>query len=254
MILLKDGNLKYSIELVPRSWERLNKETADIAEFDQIKYLNVPDLLRFDIRSWDACEQLQTHFDEAIPHLRAIDFDLRDGFPLTDFFRKSGIKSVLVVEGDPPQDLSRRTYRNTSCELIRILKKELPELKVYAAIDQYRTSMRRELDYIQDKLQAGVDGFFTQPFFDIKLLEIYLDVLQGTEVFWGISPIYSDTSRSYWENKNSVVFPSDFEATETWNIHFGRKMLAKIRQHDGNVYFMPIRADVKGYLHALLAE
>jgi len=246
--------LKYSIELVPRTWETLNTEVEEVSQFTQINTLNIPDLLRFDVRSWDACDRLQDKFDEVIPHLRAIDFDLRNGFPLTDFFRHSKINSVLVVEGDPPQDISHRTYRNTSCELIRIIKKELPYMKVYAAIDQYRTSMRKELDYIHDKIDAGVDGFFTQPFFDLKFLDVYMDMLQGTEVFWGMSPIHSETSKSYWENKNDVVFPSDFEPTKEWNINFGRAMIKRVQAKDDNVYFMPIRANTCEYLSKLLAE
>ena len=246
--------MKYSIELVPRSWETLLHEVEEISQFKQINTLNIPDLLRFDIRSWDACQHLQSNFEDVIPHLRAIDFDLKNGFPLTEFFLASGITSVLVVEGDPPQDLSHRTYRNTSCELIRIIKKELPNMKVYAAIDQYRTSMRKELDYIHDKVDAGVDGFFTQPFFDLNLLELYMDMLQNVEVFWGMSPIHSVTSQSYWENKNDVVFPSDFEATKEWNINFGRSMINKIKAKGDNVYFMPIRANATEYLAALLAD
>ncbi len=246
--------MRYSIELVPRSWETLQHEVEEISQFKQIKTLNIPDLLRFDIRSWDACQHLQGNFDDVIPHLRAIDFDLKNGFPLTEFFLTSGITSVLVVEGDPPQDLSHRTYRNTSCELIRIIKKELPHIKVYAAIDQYRTSMRKELDYIHDKVDAGVDGFFTQPFFDLNLLELYMDMLQDIEVFWGMSPIHSVTSQSYWENKNDVVFPSDFEATKEWNINFGRAMINRVKAKGDNVYFMPIRANATEYLAGLLAD
>jgi len=232
----------------------LQHEVEEVSQFKQIKTLNIPDLLRFDIRSWDACQHLRSNFDDVIPHLRAIDFDLKNGFPLTEFFLTSGITSVLVVEGDPPQDLSHRTYRNTSCELIRIIKKELPHMKVYAAIDQYRTSMRKELDYIHDKVDAGVDGFFTQPFFDLNLLELYMDMLRDIEVFWGMSPIHSVTSQSYWENKNDVVFPSDFEATKEWNINFGRAMINKIKAKGDNVYFMPIRANATEYLAALLAD
>ena len=246
--------MKYSIELVPRSWPALHHEVEAVSQFQQLNTLNIPDLLRFDVRSWEACRQLQDQFDEVIPHLRAIDFDLKNGFPLTSFFRDSNITSVLVVEGDPPQDLNHRTYRNSSCELIRIIKKELPHMKVYAAIDQYRTSMRKELDYIHDKLDAGVDGFFTQPFFDLTLLDLYMDMLPGIEVFWGMSPIHSETSQSYWETKNDVVFPSHFTATKTWNIDFGRAMIAKVKARGDNVYFMPIRADVSEYLGQLLAE
>lgn len=251
--------MRYSIELVPRSWDVLQQEVEEVTKFNAINTLNIPDLLRFDIRSWDACEAMTDRFEDVIPHLRAIDFDLKNGFPLTAFLKQSRIRSVLVVEGDPPQDISHRTYRNTSCELIRIIKKELPDLKVYAAIDQYRTSMRKELDYIHDKIDAGVDGFFTQPFFDLKLLELYMDMLdmdlsKGIEVFWGMSPVHTLTSQSYWENKNDVVFPSHFEPTKEWNIAFGRDMLEKIKARNDNVYFMPIRASATEYLAHILEE
>ncbi len=197
---------------------------------------------------------MQNKFQEVIPHLRAIDFDLKKEFPLTKFMKLNKIKSVLVIAGDPPQDQGNKTYRNTSCELIRVLKKELPELKIYAGVDQYRSSIRKELDYIHDKLDAGADGFFTQPFFDLKFLDIYMDIMRGIEVFWGISPIHSEESQSYWENRNDAIFPSNFEPNKKWNVEYGRKMIEKIKTVDGNIYFMPIRAKATEYLHSVLTN
>lgn len=245
--------MQYSIELVPRSWESLKEESSqNVDSFPEIKTLNVPDLLNFDIRSWEACDELKTKFSNVIPHIRAIDFNLKESFPLTQFLNNSGIKSVLVIAGDPPQDLSKRTYRNSSCELIRILKKEIPDIHVYAGIDQYRNSLRNELDYIQDKLEAGADGFFTQPFFDLGLLDIFMDLLEGTEVYWGISPVYSEKSKAYWENKNAAVFPTHFEPTDQWNIEFGKAMLERVGEKNGNIYFMPIRVNISEYLGSIL--
>jgi len=214
--------------------------------------LNVPDVLRFEIRSWEACRELKNKFHDVIPHLRAIDFDLKSEFPLKQYLRDSGIKSVLVIAGDPPQDISKRTYLNTSCELIRVLKKELPEIRVYAGVDQYRSSMRKEMVYIQGKINAGADGFFTQPFFDLKYLDVYMDLLKGMDVFWGISPVHSEKSQAYWENKNDVVFPSDFKPTKEWNIDFAKRMIDRLGKEKGNIYFMPIRANISEYLGSIL--
>ena len=103
--------------------------------FPAIDTINIPDLLKFSLRSWDACAQAKKHFAHTIPHLRAIDFDLSKPFPLVESFREKGIDTVLVIAGDQPQDMSRRVFRTTSVELIRALKVQMPELKVFAGID-----------------------------------------------------------------------------------------------------------------------
>ncbi|NIQ11361.1 MAG: methylenetetrahydrofolate reductase, partial [Gammaproteobacteria bacterium] len=192
---------KIAIELVPRNQEVLEQDLRQVKEhFPQIDTINIPDLLKFDLRSWDACVQAKAHFPHAIPHLRAIDFDLRQPFPLTEAFTKAGFDSILVIAGDQPQDMSRRVYRTSTIELIRVIKTEMPSLKVYAGIDPYRTGIKAELDYVKRKCDAGADGFFTQPFFDLRLMEIYRDLLAGLDVFWGVSPVMSDRSKDYWDN------------------------------------------------------
>ena len=39
------------------------------------------------------------------------------------------------------------------------------------------------------------------------LLEIYADILDGMDIYWGVSPVLSQRSVSYWRNKNNVIFP-----------------------------------------------
>ena len=66
-----------SIELVPRSKEALCAEIDFIRqELSSVGMVNVPDLLRFDLRSWDACELARERVPRAVPHLRAMDFPL----------------------------------------------------------------------------------------------------------------------------------------------------------------------------------
>ena len=126
-------------------------------------------------------------------------------------------------------------------------------MKVYAAIDQYRQSMRKELNYIDRKEYAGADGFFTQPFFDLRLLEMWHEQLQGKTVFWGISPVTSERSYWYWVTKNQTVFPAHFRAELEWNIDFGRQVLDFARKTNDSVYIMPIRTKVNQYLRGLLS-
>ena len=244
---------KIAIELVPRNREALEHDLLQVKNnFPQIDIINIPDLLKFDLRSWDACSQAKTHFSHAIPHLRAIDFDLSQPFPLTETLTEAGFDSVLVIAGDQPQDMSRRVYRTSSTELIRAIKVALPDMKVYAGIDPYRTGIKTELDYVKRKLDAGAEGFFTQPFFDLRLMEIYRDLLAGLEVFWGISPVMCARSKDYWDNLNNAIFPPDFEPTLQWNRDFARQALDFVERTDTNLYFMPIRVDLVKYLEGLL--
>ncbi|MDH5769501.1 MAG: methylenetetrahydrofolate reductase [Nitrospirota bacterium] len=241
-----------SIEIVPRTIEQFEKDIVTIRNnFPDINILNIPDLLRLDIRSWDVAKIAKKYFSTVIPHLRAIDFNLREPFKLISFFKQNNINSVLIITGDKPQDMSKKVYRNSCLELIRIFKKEAPDIKVYAGLDQYRQSFRKELDYIEDKRIAGADGFFTQPFFDIKLLEIYLDLLKDYEIFWGITPVLNETVKNYWESKNNVFFPSTFVPVMEWNVNFARKAVEIITAYKSNSYIMPIRVNIIEYLNEI---
>lgn len=244
---------KVSIELVPRDHEALQLEMQLVQNnFPNIDIINIPDLLKFPLRSWDACRQAKEFFAHTIPHLRAIDFDLSKPFPLVETFRENGIASVLVIAGDQPQDMSRRVFRTTSVELIRALKAQMPELKVYAGIDPYRSGIKTELDYVKRKLDAGAEGFFTQPFFDLRLMEIYHDLLSGVEIYWGISPVMSVRSKDYWDNLNNAIFPPDFEPTLEWNRNFAKRALDFCQSTGSSIYFMPIRVDLVKYLEGII--
>ncbi|MFZ5351900.1 MAG: methylenetetrahydrofolate reductase [Bacillota bacterium] len=239
--------MKISIELIPRQKEQLLSEGVEISErFRNISVVNIPDLLKLNLRSWEACGMLKEHFSEAIPHIRAMDFNTKDIGKLLDLLEQSNVSEILVLTGDKPQDL-RKVYSTNSLDLIRKIK-SIRDIKIYAAIDQYRGNIKKELEYIQRKLDAGADGFFTQPFFDIRFLQMYMDFLQDYEVYWGISPILSENAVNYWEIKNDVVFPKDFEFSLEWNIDYAQKVLRLVRQIDSNLYFMPVRTDINEYL------
>jgi methylenetetrahydrofolate reductase (NADPH) len=192
-----------------------------------------------------------------IPHLRARDFLPDEPFPLTGFFRNRGIGRVLVISGDAPgMEVSlseeRKLHpRGFSVSFIRKLKAEMPELEVYAAFDPYRTNIRYELDYLAEKEEAGAAGFMSQPFFDLRLLEIYSEYLEGKQIFWGITPVLTAGSRSYWESRNRSIFPKSFRTDLVWNIDFGRRVLGFCEKNGFNLYLMPIKVDLKTYLSGL---
>jgi methylenetetrahydrofolate reductase (NADPH) len=244
--------MRISIELVPRGLEHLQTELQFIqAKFPSVNTVNIPDLMRLDIRSWEGTAFSKQFYSNCIPHIRAIDFDLSKNITIIDYLHQHNISEILVVTGDHPQDLNRKVYPVTSTDFIKKIKMECPSIKVYAAIDPYRSSVRKEYDYVQRKLEAGSDGFFTQPFFDLRLMEVYMELLEGTDIFWGVSPVTSLRSRNYWEVKNNAIFPRSFEPTLQWNIDFARRALDFSHSTNSNIYFMPIKTDLASYLEGI---
>ena len=244
--------MKISLELVPRCEQYICEQVAFVErEIPDISAVNFPDLLRFDIRSWDACRMVAHSSLDRMVHLRAIDFDMRQPFPLTDFLKEHRIRKALVIEGDKPQDMKHAIYPTSSIDLIRKLKKEIGDITIYAAFDPYRNNIRYELEYLQQKIEAGATGFFSQPFFDLRLLEIYSEYLEGQDVYWGISPVTGQRQKLYWETRNRAVFPKSFAPTLEWNVQFGQEVLRFCQKSNFNLYLMPIKVNLAEYLKKL---
>jgi len=248
-----------SLEAVPRDRETIVNTVKTALAFPEIGLINVPDMLRFSIRSWEACGIIASVREVSrpltpMPHIRAIDFDHCEAFPYRESFKSLGIDRVLVIAGDPPEDNTRhKVYPAETPAFIRKLKTEMPDLKIYAAFDPYRSNIRYELDYLKAKEEAGAEGFFSQPFFDLRLIEIYAEYLEGKNVYWGISPVLSAASRNYWESRNRAIFPRSFRPDLFWNVDFGRRVLDFCKSRGFNLYLMPIRVDLAAYLTGLFS-
>jgi len=241
--------MKISLELVPRNRQYICEQTAFVEKtIPQITAINFPDLLRFSIRSWEACQMITHSQLDRITHLRAIDFDLNQPFPLVSFLKENNIKKVLVIEGDKPQDMRNMVYPTSTLDLIRKLKKESDDITIYAAFDPYRNNIRYELEYLQQKIEAGASGFFSQPFFDLRLLEIYSEYLEGHDVYWGVSPVTGERSKHYWETRNRAIFPKSFSPTLSWNVKFSQDVMNFCQKNNFNLYLMPININIEIYL------
>ncbi|HEV2619539.1 MAG TPA: methylenetetrahydrofolate reductase [Acidobacteriaceae bacterium] len=245
--------MRISVELVPRSEAEVYADATVVrSAMPEANAFNIPDLMRFPLRSWEACAVTSKILPASIPHIRAIDIPPVGDLPMGEAIVASGLSEVLVIKGDLPHDLSHRTYPNTSHDIIRRFKREHPGLKVFAAFDPYRQGFRDELEAVARKVDAGADGFFTQPIFDLRLLEVCAEMLTGHNVFWGIAPVVGARSRGYWETTNKVIFPANFSPTLEWNRAFARSAISRVRNLNGNVYLMPIRVDLAKYLDELI--
>lgn len=243
--------MQISFEIVPRSLTAFADQYAFVQSLGTaINVINVPDIQRFPLRSW----QLNQHIDRKqyhfIPHFRAIDFK-RDGSDLAQIIEEYQLDKILLVSGDPPEGLSRIFYNTNVIELIQVIKQRFPELTIYAGFDPHRQGLQDELDYIQRKVEAGASGFFSQPFYDERLLDIYLEHMQNLQVYIGLSPITSVSSKRYWEVKNRVKFPVSFQPDLQWNVNFANRVIALAAKQDFNIYFMPIKIELAEYFRQI---
>ena len=186
---------RIAIELVPRFEDKFIEEMKIVnKEFPNVDTMNIPDILKFEMRIPEACDIAEPYFENIIPHIRAVAVNKEVPLPFADQFIKNRIKEVLVILGDNPEKVSTSSNPCNSIGLIQKIKNELPGISVYAGLDPYRSSVPEELDYAHRKVAAGADGFFTQPFFDIKLMDSWIKNLPDTKVFWGMAPVIRESA------------------------------------------------------------
>lgn len=239
------------LELVPHDLDRLSQHAEIyLKQFPQLDGINVPDILRVEHRSYTAAAALLKHGITTVPHIRRIDHPISKTIEIISALVDKGLKHVLIVKGDLPQNM-QDIFDIKAETVISTLKKKLPELKVYAAIDQYRQSFKSEYDYCQEKIDAGCDGFFTQPFFHPDFAKVYLDQIRNSNIFIGFSPVVTEKSFNYWVNRNNAVFPKNFEYTLEHNARIAKELIKITEDYNQHTYHMPIRVNVADYLAAV---
>jgi methylenetetrahydrofolate reductase (NADPH) len=149
-----------------------------------------------------------------------MDVDLRRPWAPLEALDAAGVDEVLVITGDPPVDMRHPVTGAHVLDVIRMIKRERPGWRVYAALDPYRAGFAQERDYVQRKLDAGSTAFFTQPFFDVRLMAVWRDLMGDVPIYWGITSVTSDRSQRYWLTRNRAVFPAGFEPTLAWHRRF----------------------------------
>ena len=238
------------LELVPREKLSFVLDAEKYIKKYPLDGINVPHISRVSLNSYQASQILLDQNLLCIPHIKANFASKRDHISMIKNLVDKGLSKVLVVSGDVPSNL-KNNYETSAIDLIKDIKQEFPYLKVFAAFDPYRTTLIKEFEYSDQKRAAGVDGFFSQPFFDLRFLEFCLDYFRSDLFFAGISPVISFSSQVYWQQRNRVFFPYEFSLDLDYNIVFGRKAINLTRKYEQNIYLMPIKVDIDAYLQGI---
>jgi methylenetetrahydrofolate reductase (NADPH) len=246
--------MRVVIELVPRDREALQAQWLEVAELGGVDAINVPDIVRFGVRAHEAAQLLRAvGSPPVIPHIRAMDVDLRRPWAPLATLDAAGVNEVLVITGDPPDDMRHPVTGASVLDVIKMIRRERPTWRVYAALDPYRAGFAAERDYLQRKLDAGAEAVFTQPFFDLRLMHVWRDLFPDLPIYWGVTSVTSERAQRYWLTRNRAVFPARFEPTLAWHQAFAAEALTFAEATASNIYFMPIRVSIRAWLGQLLA-
>ncbi len=256
--------MRLRVELVPRDEASLAAQLGEVAGLTRVDTINVPDLSQFTLGGWRAAAQVRAAGAWwPVPHVRATELAGNDSAvaQIVGGLPAAGSRAVRVVSGDQgpaaapgaPSPVARAGAGVTpALAAIRLLKAAAPTLTVYAALDPYRSGFAEELAYAEAKLEAGADGLFTQPFFDLRLLDVWRELTSGVQVFWGVTSVTSPRSQRYWLSRNRAVFPSSFEPTLAWHRDLAARVVDDVATYGGNLYFMPIKVGIVDWLGDLL--
>lgn len=238
--------MNISFEIVPRTAQAFAEQYHFASSLGQsISMINVPDIQRFTMRSWELATKINRNIHQFIPHFRATDFSLQSG----DIFRiieENQLNHVLIVSGDPPDGI-RQVHNTSALALIAAVRKRFSHITIHAGFDPHRSGLQDECDYVFRKVDAGANSFFSQPFYDTRLIEIYAEHLRELVIYIGLSPIVTGSAKNYWEVKNKVKFPVAFKAEYGWNIDFSNQVMQIARKMNFNIYFMPIKINLADF-------
>ena len=238
------------VELVPRDLDLLHSEAKDLLDrFPFLDGFNIPDVVRLTTRSHDAAGSLLKNGIAAIPHVRTIDRPLEETMSIVSDLLEHGLDRILFITGDEHAHLPSHNVK--PLHAVEEAKKRFPNLKVYCGLDPYRASLKNELTYCAEKISAGADGFFSQPFFDPNLARIYLEQLPESEMFIGLSPIVTEASRNYWISRNHAVLPKNFDLSEESNFRLGKQLVELAAQFGQHCYLMPIKFPAADYVRGV---
>ncbi|RYZ79944.1 MAG: methylenetetrahydrofolate reductase, partial [Proteobacteria bacterium] len=132
----------------------------------------------------------------AVPHLITRD---RTAEKLSEFiedYAKRGVRNILALRGDPPNDLAEGTEWNPrekgdytfAYELIKQIAQERPEISIGAACYPDRPNLEKEAAYLKSKQDAGARFAITQLILSVDSYRAFVEAARKADVTMPILP------------------------------------------------------------------
>jgi methionine synthase I (cobalamin-dependent)/5,10-methylenetetrahydrofolate reductase len=153
------------------------------------------------------------HFTCRDRNLMGLQSDLLGAYAL-------GVRNIMAITGDPPSlgDFKEATavYDVDSIGLVQIIQAlnagtdfarnaigHPTELSIGVAVNPAAEDWAREFDRLKQKVDAGAQFAFTQPLYEISIVERFVERMQGTDlpVCLGILPLMSQKHAEFLHNE-----------------------------------------------------
>ena len=91
--------MRVSVELVPRGEAEVHADATLVRSImPAANTFNIPDLVRFPLRSWEACAITRAVLPASIPHIRAIDIPPGKELPMASALVAAGLTVAAPKE------------------------------------------------------------------------------------------------------------------------------------------------------------
>lgn len=146
-----------------------------------------------------AAKVKQDYEIEALAHLTCVGHSKAEIEGIARSLSEEGIENILALRGDYPENLPRKTGEfSYALDLIEFLKTK-GDFSIGAAAypegHPETTQPEKELDFLKEKVEAGVDFLITQMIFDNNYLYAFLERLSKAgidcPVLVGVMPIFN---------------------------------------------------------------
>ena len=231
---LAEGKFVSFVEILPPKGVDAAKEIAGakLCKEAGIDCINVPDGPRASARlsAQMTCQLIQQHAGiETVLHFCCRDRNILSIQSELLGSHAAGVRNLICITGDPPR---MGTYPDATAVfdvdaigLIRIasnLNRGLDlggnpmgsqtSLLIGAGANPGSLNMDEELRRLEKKVEAGAEYFVTQPVFDLKLLELFLDRTAqfGIPVIAGVWPLTSFRNAEFMVNELRVPVPQEY--------------------------------------------
>lgn len=157
---------------------------------------------------------------DVLPHLTCRDRNTNATRALLLGLSVEGIRNVLLVTGDPvPLDI-RNEIKSVFQFNSRKMAKYITELNktnfknpfgLFGALNVNADNFEVALDVAKEKIESGMQGFFTQPIFDNKAIENLQRAKKELKVpiMGGILPVISYRNAEFMNNEIPGIYVSD---------------------------------------------